>query len=458
VNNRYEKVTPHPGWSPQEKWVWEKVCAGGIADFNKLDGSELDPGNPEGWPDERIITLKFLETILLYEPYRGAIPRQGVQVYGAWFKDKIDLSNASLAHQLVLDKSRFESDVDLSLLRSPFSISLFGSTFEGKLDMNGLEIDQHLFMRDGARFKDVDLIGARVGGQADMSSSTFEGKLNMESIQVNGHIFMRSSEFKQAVVMLFVSIHGSLDISSSTFISIDLTGAYIKGELHLGYREHDKTKWKADSKLTLRNTQVGAVQDRRDERKDAWPDELILDGFTYTRLGGYAAGSEHSMADREVAWLKYWLLKQKHYSPQPYEQMAWALREAGHKDKANDVLFIGKERERSEAKGIRKLKLTLLYRFVGYGYRSIRYSSVWVFIFTSIGALLLQAGGQGPSNGMPYGVSYSLDMLLPIIKLNEWHYKIELFGFTKYYFYFQKLMGYFLASMLIAGLSGITKK
>jgi hypothetical protein len=32
-----------------------------------------------------------------------------------------------------------------------------------------------------------------------------------------------------------------------------------------------------------------------------------------------------------------------------------------------------------------------------------------------------------------------------------------LHGFAKYYFYFQKLMGWVLASFLIAGLSGLTK-
>jgi hypothetical protein len=59
---------------------------------------------------------------------------------------------------------------------------------------------------------------------------------------------------------------------------------------------------------------------------------------------------------------------------------------------------------------------------------------------------------------MPYGFSYSLDMLLPIIRLNESHYDIILKGFAKYYFYGHIILGYVLASFLIAGLSGITKR
>jgi hypothetical protein len=48
-------------------------------------------------------------------------------------------------------------------------------------------------------------------------------------------------------------------------------------------------------------------------------------------------------------------------------------------------------------------------------------------------------------------------MLLPIVKLNEQHYKIDLQGWVRYYFYFHKLMGYVLGSFIVAGLSGLTK-
>ena len=58
---------------------------------------------------------------------------------------------------------------------------------------------------------------------------------------------------------------------------------------------------------------------------------------------------------------------------------------------------------------------------------------------------------------MPYGLVYSFDLLLPLIKLREQHYKIELAGWARYYFYLHKLMGYILASFLIASLSGLTK-
>jgi hypothetical protein len=50
-------------------------------------------------------------------------------------------------------------------------------------------------------------------------------------------------------------------------------------------------------------------------------------------------------------------------------------------------------------------------------------------------------------------------MLLPVIQLRKQHYKIAetLEGWVRYYFYFQRLIGYVLGSFFIAGLSGLTQ-
>jgi len=120
------KIPAYQGWTPQEQWVWECVQAGEIADFNttKGYGGQLDPKDPKGWPDTRILRPTFLETVLLYEPYRTAIPHHGLRIVGAWCQDSLDLSHAALACQLWLNHSRFESEVKLSALRTPHVFSL----------------------------------------------------------------------------------------------------------------------------------------------------------------------------------------------------------------------------------------------------------------------------------------------------------------------------------------------
>jgi hypothetical protein len=98
----------------------------------------------------------------------------------------------------------------------------------------------------------------------------------------------------------------------------------------------------------------------------------------------------------------------------------------------------------------------LLKYLIGYGYYPY-YSIWWIVGFVIVGALVLRISGEGRRNAMPIGLTYSFDMLLPIVRLRDQHYAIDLRGCARYYFYGHKLMGWVLASFLVAGLSGLTK-
>ena len=75
-----------------------------------------------------------------------------------------------------------------------------------------------------------------------------------------------------------------------------------------------------------------------------------------------------------------------------------------------------------------------------------------------LGAAVMRVSGQGPANRMPFGLTYSFDTLLPIITLRgEKNNVIILTGWVRYYFYGHKIVGYLLASVLIAGFAGLTK-
>jgi uncharacterized protein YjbI with pentapeptide repeats len=554
-------------WTPQEKWVWEQVSQGEIADFNKAEGygGKLSPIEPEGWKENRMLRPKFLETILLQEPYQNALTHRGVRIAGAWFKEPVDLSDTTIPCQLRLKGSRFEQDVDLSFLKLLSPLSLEGSVFvrslnlarakieminmssstlngtlimnglevgsglfmrdeaqfvnvdlrsakiEGQLDMssstfndtlnmsglevrghllmrdkarfadvvlvgakikgyldinsstfndtlnmNGLEVGSHLFMRDKARFADVVLSGAKIEGCLDMSKSIFNGTLDMDSLEVGSHLFMRDAVVEKPILLTFARIQGGLDISRAALSSLNLTGTKVVKEFRLGSGSHP-VKWKDNSELILRNTEVGNLQDV----PQSWPDtlKLQLDGFVYHNLGGLSGDDRTDMATRELSWLKEWLGKQKNYSPRPYQQLAQVLRNAGYEDKATAILFEGKKRQQKETKtlSLNWWWLFLQWSFIGYGYDNFRVL-YWVLILCGLGMLTLHLSGQDVANKMKYyGLCYSLDMLLPIIELHKPHYDIALEGWVRVYFYVHKIFGYLLASFLIAGLSGLTK-
>jgi hypothetical protein len=57
---------PKKHWSDTEtteKWVWNKILAGEIADLNERNGlrEPLDPVNPGGWDEKRVLSPAFFK-------------------------------------------------------------------------------------------------------------------------------------------------------------------------------------------------------------------------------------------------------------------------------------------------------------------------------------------------------------------------------------------------------------
>jgi hypothetical protein len=444
-------------WTEQEKWVWKEVCQGRVADLHQREGRHLLPNEKEGWPSTRILSSTFLESILIHQPFIGALPHRGVRINGAWFNSPIDLSDAVITKPMALNGCRFDEDVNLSRVETSHWISLAGSAFHGtlfmprlqvrgslrlnanaffnkkvhlsgaiigdvlsidnstfadSLDVNSLQVGTNVFMHDGGKYHDVYLKSADIRGELFMAGSSFEGVLYTDGIKTHGTVFMYGNASFGKVVLRGARIEGQLEMTGSTFNdtldmdglhvdaivlqhasvttdeqislsfakiasnldisgtelpSLNLTGTQIKGEFRLGSIEYSIAKWRKDAKLILRNTEVGVLQDE----ENAWPEELELDGFTYTRLGGMTGDGPSDLTRRDVRWFRGWLAKQKAYSPQPYEQIAGVFRNAGQTQKAIAILYQSKERERREvAHGLDWLWLTLLKIFIGYGYQT----------------------------------------------------------------------------------------
>jgi len=452
------------GWSASERWVWGEIQRGMLADLATYKLGDRENTDTELWSQQQHLSSQFIETMFLEKTCQEKIPRRGVNISGAWFREPIDLSYAVLSQPLSLVKARFDKEVIMDGLNSTATLRFSGSIFKAGLRLSGIILGGDLFLNDDAQFNELDLSSAKITGQLDMTGSRYVAPVDMDSLKVDNRIDMNSSYFEEAVDITYASIGNVLVLPGDYDDIMDLTSTQIGNELRLSRKIRDNGIENGHTILILRNTTVTTLQDQH----GTWPEQLELDGFKYERLGGYGISSESAIISRPAKrFIEDWLFKDESYTAQPYRQLAEVLQRAGLESKAKRILYAGKERERHEAfedleanpslsKVTRWLGLSLLNYTMGYGYR-YSYSLYCVIILVVIGVLVLKCSGEGRNHHMPYGIAYSLDMLLPIIQLRKYHYDVTLKAPVRHYFYFHMLMGYALASFLIAGLSGLTE-
>ncbi|MCY3876136.1 MAG: hypothetical protein OXF88_17830 [Rhodobacteraceae bacterium] len=396
----------------------------------------------------------------------GAIVGEQIDMNGSTFRGTLGMNGISVGESLFMRKKAEFKDVDMTGAIVGGQLGMTGSTFRGTLGMEAISVGRNLFMHKKAEFEDVNMTGANVGGQISMTGSTFRGTLDMDAISVGESLFMRGqAEFKD-VSVISSRIDANLDARSAILGNLDLTGTKIGGELRLGTIGND-VAWKnyntedkePDSpRMILQNTNVGALQDT----KSSWPSVLELNGFTFERLGGFRASEEELPHNRGSDWYIDWLERDQTYSPQPYRQLARILDASGHQSMASDILFASREREFREAwpdEPKKWLGLLMLRMTVGYGHGWRYFWALgWVAFFTVLGTGILRLKEERLDNGKKLGFWYSLDMLLPIVRLREKHYEADLSNeWVRYYFFGHKVVGYVLVFFVLAGMTGLTE-
>ncbi len=247
-------VEAKPEWSAAEKWAWGKICVGEIADMVEFAPGPDDPKKDDTWPDGRDISARFLDTVLLLEPYRSTIPNLGVTIQHAHFADYIDLSEASLIRTLWLEKSRFDQGVNLSTLHSTRLLGLDGSRFNEKVNLQRAEIDGSVFMRNVLARNEITMTAAKIGSSLTLDDSIVSGDLGLDRMTTGSGVFLARIQAKNVdlsdahigdrVELTDSTIANLLDIdrittADSVFLNgtqaatLDVSGAHIGFQLNL---------------------------------------------------------------------------------------------------------------------------------------------------------------------------------------------------------------------------------
>ena len=458
---------PERVWTDQEVWVWDdRVCLGQNADLSQRPdglGGGCDLSEADEWPVDRVLTPEFMQTVLFYEPFRSAYARRGFRVSCATFNEELILSHGDFPHELWLRRSYFPSGINFIDLAVGESLFLTGSRVDDHFDGDRLIVSGSLFLRGrSARFQSVDLIDAHIDGSVDATEASFVGHLNADRIHVEGNVELgRGASFRSAD-FIDADVEGSIDLREGSFRGeLDFTGVNVSEALILA-DSFSSVKWEDGARLVLRNSYARAIQDNQIAWDGLNEGDLDLIGFTYDRIGGIETDGFESFDMRSIDWRIGWIesqdLSDNWHSPQPYQQLADTLRAEGFFDKADDVMVAGMDdyRDASTTPMARKILLWIESIAIGYGYENWR-ALIGLVILLTIGAFLARNDpGLNKEKSIRRSFWYSADRLIPLIELDGKHKEISPIKFGSY-FNVHHVVGFLLVSLLVAGLTGLTK-
>ena len=402
----------------------------------------------------------FKDVILRGAKVTGQIAMRGASVDGKLDADALQVGGDLLMYSDAQNKASFK-DVILRGAKVAGQIAMTGASFDGELDAYALQVGGDVLMdsegQNKASFKDVDLRGAKVAGQIAMTGASFDGELTAEFLEVGGSLFMRDANCAQAVDMVFAHIGGNLDLRGTTLPNLNLSGTSVAGDLRLG-GSHEP------GALNLRNTHTGNLVDA----KDAWPakGKLHLDGFGFNHLGGYEGETGPEMRARGMDWWDQWARLDPDYSPAPYAQLAVALTNAGDRDAANGIRFIGRVRERETEKGWDYVWSGALQYVAGFGIGRYTFRVLYWVVGISLAsaALLWMSVPAAKQHGPIWCFGASLSRLLPVIEVNKEFTEFfndperkRLTGWQSFIFSLIGIVGFVLGAILLAAVSGLAQ-
>ena len=412
-------------WTTAEREAWEDIRQGKQATLQ---------------PEHQDLSSAFLSTILTDPQFTNAIPEAKVQIASARISadlvlfDKtvpvfLTLVNCYLGG-LITDHTTFEKGIALNLEKGR-TLLLENSNVKGRFSIDHSEFGyvEALY----SEFEGVSLSAVDTSEVGILSVNChIYGPTVLQRIQT-GSVMLSSCRLDDNAFLadtFSVPIHLSSDVFS---LDLDISGATFESEVELERSEINRSlisgsrsgavaeerQWGKKSLLILTDTTVKFPQDSR----TAWPETLALNGFVYKKWRPL----DGDLSQREVkTWFLPWLRKQRIYSPEPYNQLAEVLRDAGQPEMAKEVLFASKERARKQlTNGFALVFSTLSLLVIGHGYH-YEFSLYWCLFFVMLGTLILITTPEGrlcQQKNTDFGWSdlffYSLDAFLPFVRLRD---------------------------------------
>ena len=424
----------------------------------------------------------------------------------------IQTLNVEVGENFTLTGANVEGNINAGGMRITGDLILRGGSY-GKVILNGAQIGGDVSMckdphscSKGSAVEHLSLEGASVRGSVLFNGSTFSGggvgrneglSLDLTAASINNHLELQDVTIEQALKATGVRVDGNAlvrgnnEFGAANFVggrfgrSLDLRGSKFGGLLDLSNARVNNTLilhtpdspyrapvWNSgDAGLSLQNAEVGSLQDWGAAKErfiyGNLKERINLTNFVYGQFGliGSSIVSNDSIRDldrltgeeRVTSWLALQAGFAERALPQPFEQLANTLERTGYVDEARSVRVASRNQalRANETSLAEKILLFTQWIIIGYGYNTW-ISLLWLGGLIVLGALVGRYGRDLSKRRFVERLWFSLDAAIPLLELNARHKDIDVTG-ARGYFYFHRIIGFLLASFLIAGLSGLTK-
>jgi hypothetical protein len=234
-------------WTDCERWAWSCIRKGEEANFFTKEclkprttaQSEarkrlrLAPFfQPERYESTNALSDRFLMSLLDNPEYNKHIPAVGIRIFGAYFKNPVNLENVSTTLNVVIDGSMMRLGLRMTNFSTTKNLSVDGSNIRGSFYLMRARIDGSLFMERGV-FDTVDLRDARIGSSVEGTGSVFTSDFQFDRATVDGKLILTKSRLT-LLKGWDARIGGSMELRlADVRRKVDLTGVRIQGDLRM---------------------------------------------------------------------------------------------------------------------------------------------------------------------------------------------------------------------------------
>lgn len=336
-----------------------------------------------------------------------------------------------MASDMSLEGARIDGD-------GQHAISADGTVIDGTLRLAKLHARGEVTLRTARVGRRVILTGAHLENPAGTA-------LALSGTEIASDLFCSDAVIQGETRMAGAQVRSHLDLNRTRLINATSTAlnaiALHAGEFSLRPAEP------IQGTVDLSHARVGVLRDD----PSRWPDDLDLDGLTYSAL------EPQLSARQRLRWLA---LDKCSHKLQPYEQLAAHYDGLGQPAEARLILY-AKERLQRRSRNPAARAWSLLQDVtVAYGYQPWR-ALLWLALLLTAGSITFALRPPSPlqASAAPHfnAFIYTLDLLLPVVNLGQ-KYAFNPSGAEQWFAYLLTGAGWVLATTVAAGAARILSR